>query len=120
MARRSRISWGKRSPAGISYPADGTGGPFGAVAVVSGHTGTQADVAWYGPTLASSGFVVLTIDTNATTDLATDRADQLLAALELPDDVEPGRGRGGRDAAAVMGWSMEAVARSKPGPGRLR
>jgi hypothetical protein len=102
----------------ISYPSDGTGGPFGAVAVVSGQTGTQADVAWYGPTLASNDFVVFTIDTNATTDLSTDRADQLLAALSYLTTSSPVATEVDATRLAVMGWSMggggalEAAART--------
>src|SRR5687767_5152914 len=44
----------------IYYPTSTAAGTFGAVAVSPGFTATQSSVAWYGPRLASQGFVVIT------------------------------------------------------------
>jgi len=90
----------------IYYPADTTQGTFGAVVVMPGFVGTQSTIAWYGPRLASQGFVVMTVDTVSLLDFPSDRSKQQLAALTyltgrsaVKDRVDPGR-------LAVMGWSM--------------
>jgi dienelactone hydrolase len=90
----------------IYYPTDTSEGLFGAVAVVPGFTANQSSIAWYGPRVASHGFVVFTIDTNSGFDFPASRGDQLLAALDylttssaVADRVDPNR-------RAVMGWSM--------------
>src|SRR5947208_2878072 len=43
----------------ITYPTDTSQGTFGAIAVSPGFTGPEATIAWYGPRLASQGFVVI-------------------------------------------------------------
>ncbi|MGW6744916.1 bis(hydroxyethyl) terephthalate hydrolase [Streptomyces sp. NPDC055025] len=90
----------------IYYPTSTADGTFGAVAVSPGFTGTQSSIAWYGPRLASQGFVVLTIDTITVLDQPAGRGRQLLAALDyltgdsaVRDRVDPGR-------LGVMGHSM--------------
>ena len=65
----------------ISYPAETSEGPFGAAAVVPGYTGVQRSMQWFGPRLASNGFVVIVIDTLSPTHNAEARAAQLVAAL---------------------------------------
>jgi dienelactone hydrolase len=108
VARRSDFGGGT-----IYYPAgtdetDGTdeGTTFGGVAIAPGYLATQSSIAWYGPRLASQGFVVFTIDTITTSDQPASRGRQLLAALdyltsgsEVTDRVDPER-------LAVMGHSM--------------
>jgi len=64
----------------IYHPTNVTG-PFAAIAISPGYTGTQSTMSWYGPRLASNGFVVITIDTNSTSDQPPSRATQLMAAL---------------------------------------
>jgi dienelactone hydrolase len=64
----------------IYHPTNVTG-PFAAVAISPGYTGTQSTMSWYGPRLASHGFVVITIDTNSIYDQPGQRATQLMAAL---------------------------------------
>ncbi|WP_019816145.1 alpha/beta hydrolase family protein [Saccharomonospora saliphila] len=91
----------------IYYPT-GTTETFGGVAIAPGFTAGEGTMSWYGPRLASQGFVVFTIDTNTRLDQPSQRGDQLLAALDyLTDDsdlrvrarLDPGR-------LAVMGHSM--------------
>ena len=65
----------------IYYPTS-TAQTYGGIAVVPGYTGTQSSISWYGPRLASHGFVVMTIDTNSRYDQPSARATQLLAALD--------------------------------------
>ncbi|MFD0901865.1 alpha/beta hydrolase family protein [Actinomadura sediminis] len=65
----------------IYYPED-TDETFGAVAIAPGFTASQSSMSWYGPRLASRGFVVMTIDTNSRFDQPDSRGDQLLAALD--------------------------------------
>jgi dienelactone hydrolase len=64
----------------IYHPTNVTG-PFAAIAISPGYTGTQSTMSWYGPRLASHGFVVITIDTNSRYDQPSSRATQLMAAL---------------------------------------
>jgi dienelactone hydrolase len=65
----------------IYYPTNTTEGPFAAVSVAPGFTERQSAINWWGPRLASHGFVVVTIDTNSTSDSPTSRATQLIASL---------------------------------------
>ncbi|MCX2729544.1 dienelactone hydrolase family protein [Saccharopolyspora sp. NFXS83] len=90
----------------IYYPTDTSEGTFGAVAISPGYTGTQSSMSWYGPRLASQGFVVFTIDTLSRYDQPDARARQLLAALDhlttesgAADRIDPNR-------LGVMGHSM--------------
>ncbi|MFC7344395.1 alpha/beta hydrolase [Saccharopolyspora griseoalba] len=90
----------------IYYPTDTSEGTFSAVSVAPGYTGTQESMSWYGPRLASHGFVVFTIDTNTIYDQPDQRAQQLLASLDyltrdssVRDIIDPER-------LGVMGHSM--------------
>ncbi len=76
-------SWSANGYGGgtIYHPTNVTG-PFAAIAISPGYTGTQSTMSWYGPRLASNGFVVITIDTNSIYDQPPSRATQLMAALE--------------------------------------
>ncbi|OLT36065.1 lipase [Actinomadura sp. CNU-125] len=91
----------------IYAPTDTGQGTFGAIAVSPGFVSPEGWISWYGPRLASRGFVVMTIETNTLFDQPAARGDQLLAALDylvgadspVRDRVDPGR-------LAVMGHSM--------------
>lgn len=91
----------------IYYPTDTSQGRYGAVAVMPGWTETQSAISWYGPRLASQGFVVFTLEAISTNnDLPAARGDQLIAALNylstsstVASEVDPNR-------LAVMGHSM--------------
>jgi alpha-beta hydrolase superfamily lysophospholipase len=90
----------------IYYPTDTSQGTFGGVAIVPGYTEKQSAISWWGPRLASQGFVVITIDTNSVYDQPSARASELLAALDyltgsssVKSEVDAGR-------TAVMGHSM--------------
>jgi dienelactone hydrolase len=89
----------------IYYPTS-TSQTYGGIAVVPGYTGTQSSISWYGPRLASHGFVVITIDTNSRYDNPSERATQLLAALDWLTGSWSGRTRVDRNRLAVMGHSM--------------
>lgn len=65
----------------IYFPTNTTEGPFAAISVAPGFTERQANVNWWGPRLASHGFVVVVIDTNSTSDSPASRATQLVAAV---------------------------------------
>jgi dienelactone hydrolase len=96
---------------GTIYHPTNVAGPFAAVAVVPGYLAYQSSINWWGPRLASHGFVVITIDTNSTGDRPASRATQLMAALNqlvtfsntsshpIYRKVDP-------DRLGVMGWSM--------------
>ena len=94
----------------VYYPSDGKP-PFGGIAICPGFRETQAEIDWWGPRLASHGFVVLTIDVKDRKGLPAARSEPLMAALEtlraensqqngaLFGKVDPRR-------LAVMGHSM--------------
>jgi alpha-beta hydrolase superfamily lysophospholipase len=102
----------------LTYPTDTSQGTFGAVAISPGFLSPESLIAWYGPRLASQGFVVLTIATNSPADFPTSRADQLLAALKYLVEHSPAKDRIDGSRLAVMGHSMggggtlEAAART--------
>jgi len=89
----------------IYYPTS-TAQTYGGIAVVPGYTGTQSSISWYGPRLASHGFVVMTIDTNSRYDNPSERATQLLAALDWLTGSWSGRARVDPNRLGVMGHSM--------------
>lgn len=90
----------------IYYPTDTSEGRFGGVAVAPGFTASQSSISWYGPRVASQGFVVITIDTNSPFDFPPSRGDQLLAALDYLTTTSVAADRVDADRLAVMGWSM--------------
>ncbi|NIJ11186.1 putative dienelactone hydrolase [Saccharomonospora amisosensis] len=92
----------------IYYPTDTSEGTFGAVAVAPGYTASESSMSWYGPRIASQGFVVFTIDTNTRYDQPGQRGDQLLAALDylVEDSPLAVRSRIDPDRLGVMGHSM--------------
>ncbi|RII20342.1 Lipase 1 [Streptomyces sp. YIM 130001] len=90
----------------IYYPTSTEDGTFGAVAVAPGYTADQTSMAWYGPRLASQGFVVFTIDTNTRLDQPAARGDQLLAALDYLTERSDVSSRIDSERLGVMGHSM--------------
>lgn len=90
----------------IYFPTDTSQGTFGAVAVAPGFLETEAAISWYGPRLASQGFVVITIGTNSVWDYPDARSEELLAALRYVTDSSQAKGRVDRNRLAVMGHSM--------------
>ncbi|WP_019629726.1 dienelactone hydrolase family protein [Actinomadura atramentaria] len=90
----------------IYYPKSTADGTFGAVAVIPGFLEPKSAIDWYGPRLASQGFVVMTLDTTSVFDTPDSRGGQLLAALDyltskstVKDRIDPNR-------LAVVGHSM--------------
>lgn len=90
----------------IYYPTSTAEGTFGAVAISPGFTGTQSTISWFGPRLASQGFVVITIDTNSLFDQPSSRGDQLRAALSYLTNSSSVRSRIDASRLAVAGHSM--------------
>ncbi|MBA0126444.1 alpha/beta hydrolase [Haloechinothrix sp. YIM 98757] len=90
----------------IYYPTDTSEGTFGAVAIAPGYTASESSMSWYGPRLASQGFVVFTIDTNSRYDYPGSRGRQLLAALDYLTERSSVRYRVDAERLAVMGHSM--------------
>lgn len=93
----------------VYYPSEEEG-TFGAIAILPGFTNTRSAVSWYGPLLASHGFVVMTLNTNSTLDFPSARATQVLRALEFltsdADQFRVFRDKVDADRLAVMGYSM--------------
>ena len=80
------------SASAVSSSVDGFGGgtiyypnnasqELATIAVAPGFTNTQSAIQWWGPLLASHGYVVITIDTNGRFDNPGSRSLQLDAAL---------------------------------------
>jgi dienelactone hydrolase len=90
----------------IYYPTDTSQGTFGAVVMVPGFTGTQSSISWYGPRIASQGFVFMTIDTKSTLDQPAARGTELLAAADYLTQRSSVAGRVDSTRVGVMGHSM--------------
>ncbi|MEC3979318.1 alpha/beta hydrolase [Amycolatopsis sp. H20-H5] len=90
----------------IYYPTSTAEGTYGAIAVSPGFVSPQSAIGWYGPRLASQGFVVITIDTLGLFDLPDSRGTQLLAALKYLVGQSPVKSRIDPARLAVMGHSM--------------
>lgn len=94
----------------IYFPADAPG-PVGGVAISPGFTERQSHISWWGPRLASHGYVVLTLDTNDRADPPELRAEALIAAVRLlraenTREGSPLLGRIDVGKMAIMGHSM--------------
>jgi len=90
----------------ITYPTDASLGRLGAVVVVPGFTATESSIAWYGPRLASHGFVVLTINTITVLDFPAQRATEQNAAFRYLTSSSPVANRIDGTRLAAAGWSM--------------
>ncbi|WP_068824795.1 alpha/beta hydrolase family protein [Pseudomonas sp. BMS12] len=65
----------------VYYPTNTTG-KMGAIAVIPGYLSYESSIEWWGPRLASHGFVVMTMNTNTIYDQPDSRATQLSKALD--------------------------------------
>ncbi|RHW20514.1 alpha/beta hydrolase family protein [Pseudomonas jilinensis] len=94
----------------IHYPS-GTTGTMAAIVVIPGFVSAESSIDWWGPKLASHGFVVLTIDTNTGFDQPPSRARQINNALDYLIDQNTRIGSSVRgmidtERLGVIGWSM--------------
>ncbi|MEH6688920.1 MAG: dienelactone hydrolase family protein [Halopseudomonas sabulinigri] len=94
----------------IHYPT-GTTGTMAAIVVIPGFVSAESSIEWWGPKLASYGFVVLTIDTNSGFDQPPSRARQINNALNYLVSQNTSRrsavqGMIDTDRLGVVGWSM--------------
>ena len=94
----------------IDYPT-GTTGTMGAVVVIPGFVSAESSIDWWGPKLASYGFVVMTMDTNTGFDQPPSRARQINNALDYlvsqnSRSSSPVRGMIDTNRLGVIGWSM--------------
>lgn len=90
----------------IYYPTVDNQGTFGAIVVMPGFLSPQSRIGWYGPLLASQGFVVMTLDSNTIFDFPAARGSQMLAALKYLTTTSVVRHRIDRGRLAVVGGSM--------------
>lgn len=88
----------------IFYPRSRVG-TFGGIAIAPGFLSDRSFVSWYGPRLASHGFVVITFNTNSRFDDWSSRGDQLLNALDYLVDGSPVAPLVDPARLAVMGHS---------------
>ena len=94
----------------IHYPT-GTTGTMAAIVVIPGFVSAESSIEWWGPKLASHGFVVMTIDTNTGFDQPPSRARQINNALDYLIDENntsrsPINGMIDINRLGVVGWSM--------------
>lgn len=94
----------------IHYPT-GTEGTMAAIVVIPGFVSAESSIDWWGPKLASHGFVVMTIDTNSGFDQPPSRARQINSALDYlvaqnTARRSPVNGMIDTDRLGVIGWSM--------------
>lgn len=94
----------------IHYPT-GTTGTMAAVVVIPGFVSAESSIDWWGPKLASYGFVVMTIDTNTGFDQPPSRARQINNALDYlvsqnSTRNSPVEGMIDTSRLGVIGWSM--------------
>lgn len=106
----TRLSASGHGGGTIYYPTN-AGAKVGVIAIVPGYLSYQSSINWWGPRLASHGFVVVTIDTSTIYDQPSSRSTQQLRALDQVvalgnQSSSPlyGKVDGGR--TGVMGWSM--------------
>jgi dienelactone hydrolase len=96
----------------VYYPGNSpAGAKLGVIAVVPGFTAYQSSINWWGPRLASWGFVVITIDTYTTSDQPDSRSRQQLAAIDQVialgnTSSSPIYNKVDGARQGVMGWSM--------------
>jgi hypothetical protein len=98
-------------PATVFYPGGGSNGPFPAVAMAPGFGEPRSIFDNWGRFLSSHGYIVLTLNTNADTDLPELRANALLAAINVVrgENTRTGSPLNGKvlvNSMAVMGHSM--------------
>src|SRR5690606_21134199 len=94
----------------IHYPT-GVEGTMAAIVVIPGFVSAESSIDWWGPKLASHGFVVMTIDTNTGFDQPPSRARQINNALDYlvsqnSSHTSLVRGRLDTVRLGVIGWSM--------------
>ncbi len=110
----------------IYYPSNSSGGTMGGIVVIPGYVSSQSSIQWWGPKLASYGFVVMTIDTNSGLDQPPSRARQINSALDYLVDQNtnrnsPVRGMIDTQRLGVIGWSMGGGGTIRvAGEGRLK
>ena len=90
----------------IYVPTDTSLGRMAAIVVVPGFISNKSSIEWYGPRLASWGFVVMTINTNTPLDFPAQRSGQQLAALQWLSTQSPVADRVDGERWGAMGWSM--------------
>lgn len=97
--------------AGTVYYPTNAGAKLGVISIVPGFLSYQSSINWWGPRLASHGFVVITIDTYTTSDQPDSRSRQQLAALDQVvalgnTSSSPIYNKVDGTRTGVMGWSM--------------
>jgi hypothetical protein len=81
-------------------------GTYAGIVVVPGFMSYESSIQWYGPRLASQGFVVHTIDTNTVTDQPSQRGRQLDSALRTITTDSRVAAKVDKNRLGLMGWSM--------------
>jgi triacylglycerol lipase len=96
---------------GTVYFPDSINNEVATIAISPGFTASQSSIAWWGPVLASNGFIVITIDTNSRFDQPDSRGRQLDSALSYligqgNNNSSPLYQRIDENRLAAMGHSM--------------
>jgi len=101
----------------IYYPTNTTG-QMGAIAVVPGFLAGESSIDFWGPRIASHGFIVLTMATNSSFDQPGSRATQLSRALDYL--IIQGNTRNSPISGMVDGSRLGVIGWSMGGGGALR
>ncbi|HEB3530099.1 TPA: dienelactone hydrolase family protein [Burkholderia cenocepacia] len=93
----------------IYYPAN-VNIAVGGIVIIPGYSATQSSISWWGPRLASNGFVVYTIDTNNIDDHPAKRAKEIMAAVDQLKKFSTTEGneiygKVDTNRIGIMGWS---------------
>jgi hypothetical protein len=92
----------------IHYPTNATAdcGKMPGIAVVPGYVSYESSIKWWGPRLASWGYVVITINTNTIYDQPDSRATQLSKALDHIINDSTTKNLVDATKLGAIGWSM--------------
>ncbi|MDL4821113.1 alpha/beta hydrolase family protein [Actinomadura opuntiae] len=97
---------GQFGAATIYYPTSTTDGPYPGVVLAPGLTSSQSVLSWYGKTLASQGFVAMTINFTSTMLYPTQRQPQIDKALTYLTQTSTVKSRVNANTLGVLGHSF--------------
>ncbi|POM23027.1 Lipase 1 [Actinomadura rubteroloni] len=97
---------GQFGAATIYYPTSTTDGPYPGVILAPGLTSSQSVLSWYGKTLASQGFVAMTVNFTSTMLYPAQRQPQIDRALTYLTQSSTVKSRVDANSVGVLGHSF--------------
>ncbi|WP_369637729.1 prolyl oligopeptidase family serine peptidase [Nocardia sp. JMUB6875] len=89
----------------VWFPKQSTGRPFPTILVMPGFLAFEGSVSWFGPLLASYGFLVLTMFSKTPFDSPVARNDQMAAAVQYLGKSKDYRDLVDTNQIGMVGWS---------------